>query len=102
MLRMFGDNGKLNDNMLMHVLSPYSARRSALTDCGKLIRSGLPGRKAIVIFGVRLQRLAMDSAIKAFETLASQRVILGDQHAAAYDHLVHHCLRQKRTLLLAG
>ena len=23
MLRLFGDNGKLNDNMLMHVLSPY-------------------------------------------------------------------------------
>lgn len=51
MLRMFGDNGKLNDNMLMHVLSPYPAHRSALTDCQKLVRSALPGRKAIVVFG---------------------------------------------------
>lgn len=60
--------------------------RSALTDCGKLIRSGLPGRKAIVIFGYDYDDWPMDPAI---ETLASQRVILGDQHAATYDHLVH-------------
>jgi len=26
-----GDNGKPNDNMLMHILSPYPAHRSALT-----------------------------------------------------------------------
>lgn len=30
MIRFFGDNGKLNDNILMHVLSPYPAHRSAL------------------------------------------------------------------------
>lgn len=38
MLRLFGDNAKLNDNMLMHLLSPYPAHRSALTDCEKLAR----------------------------------------------------------------
>src|SRR5262245_24701945 len=32
MLRLMGDNGKPNDNMLMHILSPYPADRSALTD----------------------------------------------------------------------
>jgi hypothetical protein len=36
MLRLMGDNGKPNDNMLMHILSPYPADRSALTDCSKL------------------------------------------------------------------
>ena len=25
MLRLMGDNGKPNDNMLMHILSPYPA-----------------------------------------------------------------------------
>ena len=45
MLRMFGDNGKLNDNMLMHVLSPYPAHRSALTDCGKLAHSNRPAAR---------------------------------------------------------
>src|SRR5690348_12866098 len=32
MLRLMGDNGKPNDNMLMHILSPYPADMSALTD----------------------------------------------------------------------
>ena len=85
MLRLLGDNGKLNDNMLMHVLSPYLAHRSALTDCEKLVRSGMPGRKAIVIFGFDYDDWPMDPAIEAFETLASQRVAQGDQHVAAYD-----------------
>ena len=89
MLRLFGDNGKLNDNMLMHILSPYPAHRSALTDCSKLVASGLPGRKAIVIFGYDYDGWAMDPAIEAFETLASERVILSGRHEAAYDHLVH-------------
>lgn len=31
-----GDNGKPNDNMIMHILSPYPDHRSALTDCSKL------------------------------------------------------------------
>ena len=30
-LRLMGDNGKPNDNMLMHILSPYPNDRSALT-----------------------------------------------------------------------
>ena len=30
-LRLKGDNGKPNDNMLMHILSPYPQHRSALT-----------------------------------------------------------------------
>jgi hypothetical protein len=36
MLRLMGDNGKANDNILTHILSPYPAHRSALTDCDKL------------------------------------------------------------------
>ncbi len=36
LLRVLGDNGKPNDNMLMHILSPYPQHRSALTDCEKL------------------------------------------------------------------
>jgi hypothetical protein len=89
MLRLFGDNGKLNDNMLMHILSPYPAHRSALTDCEKLVTSGLPGRKAIVIFGYDYEDWAMDPAIEAFEALASQHVVIGGRHQAAYEHLVH-------------
>jgi hypothetical protein len=89
MLRLFGDNGKLNDNMLMHVLSPYPAHRSALTDCAKLAASGLAGRKAILIFGYDYDGWAMDPAIEAFETLAAERVLIGDRCEAVYEHLIH-------------
>ena len=71
MLRFMGDNGKPNDNILMHILSPYPAHRSALTDAGKLYESALPGRKGIVIYGYDYDQWPMDPAIEAFETLVS-------------------------------
>jgi hypothetical protein len=89
MLRPFGDNGKLNDNMLMHVLSPYPAHRSALTDCYKLVTSDLPGRKGMLIFGYDYDGWAMDPAVEAFEALASERVTPSGRYVATYDHLVH-------------
>ncbi len=45
-MRLMGDNGKPNDNILTHILSPYPAHRSAVTDCAKLLESGLGDRKA--------------------------------------------------------
>jgi hypothetical protein len=89
MLRLMGDNGKPNDNMLMHILSPYASDRSALTDCTKLLESGLAGTKAIVIYGFDYPSLPMDPAIEAFETLARSRVRLGERQVAGYRGLVH-------------
>jgi hypothetical protein len=96
MLRLMGDNGKPNDNMLMHILSPYPNDRSALTDCLKLVESGLPGRKAVVIYGFDYPGLAMDPAIEAFETLAGRWVDLGSRAEAAYEDLVHPIHRAGR------
>jgi hypothetical protein len=96
MLRLMGDNGKPNDNMLMHILSPYPNDRSALTDCTKLLESGVTGTKAIVIYGFDYPALPMDPAIEAFETLALQRVSLGLRHVAAYGDLVHPVHRSGR------
>jgi hypothetical protein len=42
-----------------------------------------------VIFGYDYDGWAMDPAIEAFETLASERVILGQRHEAAHGHLMH-------------
>jgi hypothetical protein len=89
MLRLMGDNGKPNDNMLMHILSPYAGDRSALTDCVKLLESGLAGRKAVVIYGFDYPNLPMDPAVEAFETLARRWVALGPRHVAHYADLVH-------------
>jgi hypothetical protein len=66
MLRLM-DNGKPNDNMLMHILSPYPNDRSAV----KLVESGLGGRKATLIYGFDYPRLPVDPTIEAFEILAA-------------------------------
>jgi hypothetical protein len=89
MLRLMGDNGKPNDNMLMHILSPYPSHRSALTDCQKLATSGFSGSLAILIYGYDYDALPMEPAVEAFEQLAEHRVRLGPRQAASFDGLIH-------------
>jgi hypothetical protein len=89
MLRLLGDNGKLNDNMLMHILSPYPAHRSALTDCAKLATSTLNGRKAVLIFGYEYEGWELAPAVEAFETLARERIVLGPRNESPFMDLVH-------------
>lgn len=96
MLRLLGDNGKPNDNMLMHILSPYPADRSALTDCQKLVMSELPGHKAVVIYGFDYPDYPMDPAIEAFEALASRHVRVLGHAVAQYHDLIHPVHRAGR------
>ncbi len=89
MLRILGDNGKANDNILMHILSPYPAHRSALTDCDKLSRSTLGKQKAILVYGYDAAEWPLEPAIDAFETLARGRVRLGERNVARFEGLIH-------------
>lgn len=89
MLRVMGDNGKPNDNILTHILSPYPGKRSALTDCEKLLNSHLPGRKGIVVFGYEYIGWPMSPVIRAFELLAAARVELVERYEAKAPGLVH-------------
>jgi hypothetical protein len=89
MLRFLGDNGKVNDNILMHILSPYPEHRSALTDCIKLKQSTLGRSKAVLIYGYDSDHWPLEPAIDAFETLARSRVRLGVREAAAFGGLIH-------------
>jgi hypothetical protein len=89
MLRMLGDNGKVNDNILMHILSPYPRHRSALTDCEKVASSTIAKRKAILIYGYDHPKWPLDATIDAFELLAKARVTLGDRCTAGFDGLIH-------------
>ena len=89
LLRLFGDNGKLNDAMLMHILSPYPQHRSALTDCAKLANSMLAQHKAILLFGYDFPGWEMDPAIEAFEALANLSVTLSARISAGFEGLVH-------------
>ena len=90
LLRMLGDNGKSNDNMLMHILSPYPKHRSALTDCTKLLSSGLSGRKAVLIYGFESAEWPLEQTLAAFEVLARSWVRIGERVKAEFSGLVHH------------
>jgi hypothetical protein len=96
MLRLMGHNGKLNDNMIMHILSPYPAHRSALTDCAKLLASKLGDKKAILIYGYDYPDWPMDPAIDAFGVLASRQAKFADRAEASFDELVHPVHRRGR------
>jgi hypothetical protein len=89
MLRFMGDNGKPNDNMLMHILSPYPNHRSALTDCQKLVGSGFEEPYALLIYGYDYDDWPMEPAVEAFEQLARYRVQLGSRHFARFNGLIH-------------
>lgn len=89
LVRFLGDNGRPNDNILMHVLSPYAEHRSALTDCSKLLSSGIHGRKGILIYGFEHDDWPLGPAVDAFEVLAGARVRLGQRAAASFEGLVH-------------
>jgi len=91
LLRLKGDNGKPNDNMLMHILSPYPQHRSALTDCLKLSTSGFDGEKTVVILGYDYSDMPLEPAILAFEKLASG--LIGERSEASFEALCHsvHC-----------
>jgi hypothetical protein len=98
LLRLKGDNGKPNDNMLMHILSPYPKHHSALTDCIKLNGSGFPGSKAIVIVGYSYDDLPLEPAVAAFEALAKAMVALGKRHEAIFSGLCHPVHREGKVL----
>jgi hypothetical protein len=89
MLRLMGDNGKPNDNMLMHILSPYPNHNSALTDCQKLAASDFSGSLAVLIYAYDYDALPMEPAVEAFEQLAVQRVRLRPRQVASFDGLIH-------------
>ncbi len=89
LLRRLGDNGKPNDNILMHILSPYKQDRSAVTDCVKLAQSGFTARQAVMIIGFEYQNWPLEPAVKAFERIASDLVNLRPCAPAKFSGLVH-------------
>ena len=94
MFRLLGNNGRLNDFMFLHLLSPYEKHRSALTDCKKLLRSTLGKRKAILIYGYEVKGWPLETAINAFEVLALSEAKLSDRHEYPFSGLRHKYHRE--------
>jgi hypothetical protein len=94
MMRLMGDNGKPNDNILTHILSPYPQQRSALTDCWKLKESGFNGRLGILIYGYSYQGYPLEPVIGAFEVLAREKCRLSPHAKASFSGLIHPVHRE--------
>ena len=88
MMRLLGDNGKTNDNIFMHILSPYPKQRSALTDIQKLQDSGFDGGKAIMIYGYDYDDYPLKMTIDAFTKLAGEKLLPGVSKAS-FKGLIH-------------
>ena len=97
MMRLMGDNGKPNDNILTHILSPYPQQRSALTDCLKLKESGFNGKLAILIYGYSYQGYPLEPVIHAFEILAQEGCQLSPRAEASFSGLMHPVHREGAT-----
>jgi len=89
MFRPNGDNGKPDDTAIKDILSPFSADRSALTDCKKLASSTIAPRRAILFYGFEDSRHPLRVIVDAFELLARARVQLGQRCEAKLGKLVH-------------
>ena len=88
MMRLYGDNGKTNDNITMHILSPYPKQRSALTDISKLKESGFDGSKAIVIYGYDYDDYPLLDMMECFEKLGAEDLEIPSM-VYDFENLVH-------------
>jgi hypothetical protein len=93
LLRPFGDNGKEAEHWSANALHPYPGNVSSIGDSIKLIESGFPERKAIVIFGYEHSPPLIDItiAIESFEAIAKLVVgiELGERYSAKFGPLIH-------------
>jgi hypothetical protein len=93
LLRPFGDNGAEAEHWSENALHPYPGNVSSIGDSFKLIESGFPERKAVVIFGYEHAPPLIDIsiAIESFEAIAKQVVgiELGERYSAEFGPLIH-------------
>jgi hypothetical protein len=93
LLRPFGDNGAQAEHWSENALHPYPGNVSSIGDSFKLIESGFPERKAIVIFGYEHSPplIHITIAIESFEAIAKQVVgiELGARQSAMFGPLIH-------------
>jgi len=99
-IRPFGDNGLPAEHWSENILHPYPGNTSSLGDCMKLLHSGLPERKGIIVFGYEHVQavIPLDPAIRSFELLAEQIMQIKltpriERRIEGLIHPVHQVLR---------
>ncbi len=92
-VRPFGDNGLPAEHWSENILHPYPGNTSSLGDCMKLLQSGLPERRGIIVFGYEHAKavVPLDPAIRSFELLAAQimHVKLSSRIERRIEGLIH-------------
>ena len=89
MMRIMGDNNKANDNIFMHIFSPYEKQNSALTDGLKLLKSGFDGEKSIIIYGYDYDDFPIEKTISLFEKTTKDFFNISERYSASFEKLVH-------------
>lgn len=93
LIRPYGDNGIESEHWSENILHPYPGNTSSIGDCIKLLQSGFPERKAVIVFGYEHSPAQIDltPAVKAFETIAEQVVGIqfGVKHSVGFGPLIH-------------
>jgi hypothetical protein len=96
--RPFGDNGKPAERWSENLLYPYPGNTSSLGDCLKLLSSGFPERKAVLVIGYEHTPpvISLEPAIRGFELLAAEvlRLKLSSREEVTVAGLVHPCHQQ--------
>jgi hypothetical protein len=99
-VRPFGDNARPAEHWSENILHPYLGNTSSLGDCMKLLQSGLPERKGIIVFGYEHAQavVPLDPAVRSFELLAQQIMQLKltpriERRIEGLIHPVHQVLR---------
>ena len=92
-VRPFGDNALPAEHWSENILHPYAGNTSSLGDCLKLLQSGLPEHKGIIVFGYEHAKaiVPLDPAIRAFELVAEQimQVTLTPRTERRVEGLIH-------------
>ena len=89
MMRIMGDNNKANDNIFMHIFSPYELQNSALTDGIKLLKSGFDGTKSIIIYGYDYENFPLLKTIELYEKIAKEFYSISERYSSSFENLVH-------------
>jgi len=89
-VRKMRNNGIHEEFLVNHILSPYEADKSFLTDTKKLLDSGFQGEKAVLMYGYDYEEFPIDLILGCFELLAEKYFCdIIEKHEFPFDGLIH-------------
>ena len=89
-VRKMRNNGVHEEFLVNHILSPYEADKSFLTDTKKLLDSGFQGEKSVLMYGYDYENFSLDLILGCFELLAEKyfcRIV--ETYESRFDGLIH-------------